>query len=94
MSCLRRLIVLCLVLVGIGLVSFAQARFAQAGEPLQAAGPTYLLLRPARHGHYPGSPHLLQVQPYAYGWFGAQPSRRFRTKHYSYYGTYLQWSYR
>ena len=59
-----------------------------------AGGPTYVLLQPPAHGHYTASPHWVQPQQYAYGWFGAQPRRRFKSRHHGYYGNYTQWSYR
>ncbi|MEQ8786075.1 MAG: hypothetical protein RIC55_07235 [Pirellulaceae bacterium] len=65
-----------------------------AAVDADAAGPTYLILQSPPHGHYKASPHMLQPQQYAYGWFGAQPSRRFKSRHHGYYGNYTQWSYR
>jgi hypothetical protein len=62
--------------------------------PAIADGPTYLILRGPKPGKSDHSLHVLQPQPYAYGWFGAQPRYRFRTKSNGYYGSYTQWSYR
>lgn len=57
-------------------------------------GPTYLIVR----GHGPKqsdfSLHELQPQPYAYGWFGAQPRYRFRSRSSGFYRSYAQWSFR
>ncbi len=43
----------------------------------------------------PGPPRGYEVyaEPYAYGWFGAQP-RQHRSRSYGYHGNYIQWSFR
>ena len=83
MSRLHRLIA-CLALIGCSALS----------APATAAdGPTYLILRgPAPRKS--DSLHVLHTQPYAYGWFGAQPRYRFRGKSNGYYGSNTQWIYR
>jgi hypothetical protein len=85
MPTLRRLILACALFACLA---------ATSPGPIVAAGPTYLILQGPRHGRYSANPHLLKPQQYAYGWFGAQPRRRFTSRSHGYYGTYTQWSYR
>jgi hypothetical protein len=67
--------------------------FVVAGEP------QYLIPRttPRVITHHPlpeakaATGQMLEAQPYAYGWFGAQP-RRHWSRHFGYYRTYTEWS--
>ena len=63
------------------------------------AQPEYLILRtePAvagpkkMHSRGTATGSVVVAQPYAYGWFGAQP-RRHWTRHFGYYRNYTEWS--
>jgi hypothetical protein len=67
---------------------------------IQAGHPTYLVLRPMTTGaphhptyeRYPGEAKDVQARGYSYGWFGAQPTRRYWARHYGYYGSFREWS--
>jgi hypothetical protein len=84
MRCLRLLLVSVVLLAAL----LAAASFSHAAD-----GPTYLILRGRTHGSG-AAMHKLEPRPYAYGWFGAPPRYHFKSKHYGYYGNYVQWSYR
>jgi hypothetical protein len=77
------------------------ATLLSGSAPVALAGPpAYLLLRraesPAAH-NAPGYPDAacydVRTSGYAYGWFGAAP-RHHGSRHFGYYRTYTQWTFR
>jgi hypothetical protein len=67
-----------------------------AAHSLSAGHPPYVVLKtrpvaPQSHASSPGVAVTVEAQPYAYGWFGAQP-RRHMTRHFGYYRNYTEWS--
>ena len=92
MSSIRRLAIVAVACAaGVGLLAPRQA---------ESAPPSYLVLRraeaPGRHyapGYSDAALYEARTRGYAYGWFGAAP-RTHASRHFGYYRTYTQWSWR